>query len=222
MPRFAALLLACTFGVTACASAPSRDPVPDGDPVPNGAAPTVQPGAPGQETRSVEAGDLSSVARVEHVQADVDFMRGMIPHHAQALEMTALVPARTGDRTFRQMALRMEISQRDEIALMSDWLRARGEEVPALGHAMHMEHRMPGMLTQQQMAELEAAEGVAFERLFLNYMIQHHEGALVMVADLFGSRGGGQDSEIFQFATDVDADQRMEIDRMRAMLDDRH
>lgn len=149
----------------------------------------------------------------------------MIPHHAQALEMTALVPDRTGDEGFRRLALRMEISQRDEIALMERWLEARGASIPAGGaHGGHGEAgavMMPGMLTPEQMARLRAASGDEFERLFLELMIQHHEGALVMVAELFAAPQGGQESEIFQFASDVDADQRMEIERMRQMLEAR-
>ena len=152
-------------------------------------------------------------------------MQGMIPHHAQALDMTALVPDRTTDDAFRRMALRMEISQTDEIGLMERWLTARNQEIPA-DHAHHMMlsggmEMMPGMLSPEQMEQLEAASGVEFERLFLEFMIQHHQGALVMVYELFGSTGAGQESEIFQFASHVDADQGIEIARMRQMLEDR-
>ena len=142
-------------------------------------------------------------------------MRGMIPHHAQALEMTALTGPRDAGEAVRQMALRMEISQRDEIQLMERWLEKRGEEPPAGHHDM----LMPGMLTADQMERLGAAEGQAFDRLFLEYMIQHHEGALTMVATLLATPGAAQESEVFQFANDVDVDQRMEIARMRALLD---
>jgi uncharacterized protein (DUF305 family) len=164
-----------------------------------------------------------------HTEADVAFMQGMIHHHQQAVEMVALMEGRTTDRTMTQLGLRIDISQRDEIAFMERWLEARGQEPPrmsgmdhagmdhaAMGHEMPM---MPGMLTPEQMAALEAAEGMEFDRLFLEYMIQHHEGALVMVQDLFASPGAGQESEINRFAADVDADQAMEITRMQRMLE---
>jgi uncharacterized protein (DUF305 family) len=177
----------------------------------------------------VTESQLAEMGGVAYVQADVDFMQGMIPHHAQALQMTALVPDRTRDPGIVALALRMEISQRDEIALMSRWLRDRDEDVPSSARAHHMEHgggmtgmpMMPGMLTPEQMANLEAAAGPEFDRLFLEYMIQHHEGAIVMVDALFSTDGAGQESDIFQFASHVDADQRAEIGRMRSMLETR-
>jgi uncharacterized protein (DUF305 family) len=137
--------------------------------------------------------------------------------------MSALVDDRTRDRTLRQLALRIDISQRDEIALMERWLASRGEEVPDLAAHAAMGHHvmMPGMLTPEQMGQLAAAEGVEFERLYLELMIMHHDGALIMVRELFASPGAGQDSDIFRFAADVDADQTMEIERMRRMLDAR-
>lgn len=146
----------------------------------------------------------------------------MIGHHAQALEMTALVPSRTTRTDLRLLAKRIELSQRDEIGMMEEWLTHRGEAVPG-PHAHHGSGAalMPGMLTQEQMAQLAAASGPAFERLFLEYMIQHHQGALTMVKDLFATPGAGQEADIFTFASDVDSDQRMEIDRMTAMLEER-
>ena len=149
-------------------------------------------------------------------------MQGMIGHHAQAVEMTDLVDSRTASDAMRKLAQRIQVSQADEINMMERWLSTRGEDVPA-AHAHHaMEGMaatlMPGMLTPEEMARLSAAQGREFDRLFLEGMIKHHEGALVMVKDLFASAGAGQDAEIFGFATDVDADQRMEIDRMRGML----
>jgi uncharacterized protein (DUF305 family) len=161
-------------------------------------------------------------------------MQGMIPHHAQAIEMVALMPGRTtNDRLLRLGGRggRIEISQRDEIALMKRWLQDRGESVPdqagTAGHDMAGgDHAgmhgvlMPGMLTPEQMDQLAAAEGVAFDRLFLELMIGHHQGALVMVEELFSTPGGGQESWTYQFASDVDADQEMEIRRMRQMLDE--
>lgn len=143
-------------------------------------------------------------------------MQGMIPHHAQALEMTALVRENSRPGAVRQMALRMEISQADEIALMESWLRSHGEALRMEGMAAG--HRMPGMLTPDQMDDLRRTRGNEFERLFLEYMIQHHEGAIVMVQDLFSTAGAGQESTVFKFAGDVDADQRMEIARMQRVL----
>lgn len=142
-------------------------------------------------------------------------MQGMIHHHAQALEMADLVADRTDNESIRQMALRIEISQQDETARMRRWLGARGEEVPE-GHVHGA--LMPGMLSPDQMEQLAAARGAEFDRLFLEFMIQHHEGALTMVRDL-ASNGGGREPEIYVFTTDVDADQRAEIARMRDMLD---
>ncbi len=185
----------------------------------------MQPGAPGEPTRLISGTIPDEMGGAAWTAADAAFMRGMIPHHAQALRMTALVPDRAASRAVRQMALRMEISQRDEIALMERWLRDRGEDVPAWAHIQHGDHAamadmpmMPGMLTRQQMSRLEAAEGAEFDRLFLEYMIQHHEGAIVMVDTLFSTEGAGQESEMFQFASHVDADQRAEIARMRGLL----
>lgn len=148
-------------------------------------------------------------------EADVRFMQGMIPHHAQALDMTGLVPERTENQNLRRLAQRIEISQRDEIARMRRWLETRGEAVPGEHHHGPL---MPGMLTEGEMAQLSAARGVEFDRLFLELMIHHHEGALVMVDDLFTTDGAGQEAEIFLFASHVDGDQRAEIARMRSML----
>lgn len=188
-----------------------------GPPEPPGPV-TVRAGAPGEESEVLSSRELASLSGPEHTEADVRFMRMMIPHHAQALDMTDLVESRTSDEGLRQLALRMQISQRDEIALMERWLESRGG--PGMehedGHGL-----MPGMLTPGQMQELASAHDDMFDQLFLTYMIQHHEGALTMVADLFATRGGGQASEVFQFANDVDVDQRMEIARMRRMLEER-
>lgn len=146
-------------------------------------------------------------------------MQGMIGHHIQALEMTALVPTRTANERLQLLAKRIEISQGDEIQMLRDWLKAHGESVPD-PHAHHAPGAalMPGMLTAGEMQLLTDAKGAEFERRFLEFMIKHHDGALVMVDELFSSAGAGQQSDIFAFATDVDADQRMEIERMSAML----
>ena len=159
-----------------------------------------------------------------YAEADVAFMQGMIAHHGQALEMTGLARGRSGNPTLLSLAERIEQTQMAEIERMSRWLEARGETVPDpaayrqhAGHGAHDTH-MPGMLTPEQMARLAGTAGAAFDRLFLESMIRHHEGALVMVKALFATPGAGQDPELFGFASDVDADQRAEIARMRRLL----
>jgi uncharacterized protein (DUF305 family) len=179
----------------------------------------IQPGSPGESSRVITAEKAVDLSRIEHTGADVRFMQGMIGHHAQALEMTALLPSRSGRHDMRLLALRIEVSQADEIKMMQRWLQERGQPVPN-EHAHHAPGAplMPGMLTADQMDRLAGAKGAEFDRLFLELMIQHHDGALMMVKDLFSNPGAGQDSEIFAFVSDVDADQRMEIARMGAML----
>jgi uncharacterized protein (DUF305 family) len=182
-------------------------------------APIIQPGAPGESSRVVPPEKADALPRPGFTPADVKFMQGMIGHHAQAIEMTDLLRTRTNSEAMRKLALRIEVSQADEITMMQHWLEARGQEVPG-PHAMHLHGAtlMPGMLTPDEMNRLAEAKGTEFDRLFLEGMIKHHGGALTMVQDLFSTPGAGQDSEIFAFASDVDADQRMEIDRMDAML----
>jgi uncharacterized protein (DUF305 family) len=178
-------------------------------------------GAGGGERRSD-----STVSGVSYVAADVAFMQWMISHHAQALQMVALIPSRTNRQDMSSLGQRIAISQRDEIAMMQSWLRDHHQTIPVVdsaGDAMMpgmpmSEMQMPGMLTQAQMAALKAATGPAFERLFLQGMIQHHEGAITMVSKLLATPGAGQASEIFRFANDVVADQRAEISRMQALL----
>ena len=148
----------------------------------------------------------------------------MIHHHAQGVQMTALVADRAQAADLPVMAKRMDVSQSDEIVQMERWLAVRGEEVPSAaqhsghgGHGAHGGMLMPGMLTEEQMAALATATGPAFDRLFLESMISHHQGALVMVADLW-VQGGGQDPELFRLAQHIDSDQAIEISRMSAML----
>jgi uncharacterized protein (DUF305 family) len=183
------------------------------------APPIVQPGAPGQASRVVQAEQARDLSKVQFTAADVTFMQGMIHHHAQAVDMTQLLATRTASDDMKKLALRIELSQNDEMKMMRRWLAARGQEVPG-EHAHHMPGApmMPGMLSADEMAKLAAAKGPEFDRLFLEGMIKHHAGALTMVQELFAAPGAGQDSEIYAFASDVDADQRMEIDRMAAML----
>ena len=170
------------------------------------------------------APSTASAQERRYTPADVEFMQGMIGHHAQALDMAALVPSRTTNQSIRLLAQRIEISQKDEIRLMQAWLQHRGQLVPDPG-ASHMQHGagdhamlMPGMLTPEQMAQLTAARDGAFDRLFLRFMIQHHEGALTMVKTLFGSPGAAQETDTFRYVSDVDTDQRIEIERMRQLL----
>ena len=159
-----------------------------------------------------------------YTPADVEFMQGMIGHHAQAIAMAAMVPGRTTNPTMQLLAQRIDISQRDEIRLMQNWLRDRGQTVPdSTGH-MHKgggstDMLMPGMLTADQMAQLAAAKDNVFDRLFLQFMIQHHQGALTMVKTLFQSPGAAQATDTFRYVSGVDSDQRAEIERMQKMLD---
>jgi uncharacterized protein (DUF305 family) len=184
-----------------------------------GQAPVVQPGAPGQESRAISPAQSAAALEPRHTAADIMFMQGMIHHHAQALDMTALLATRTNSENMKKLALRIALSQEDEITMMREWLAERGADVPG-EHAHHAPGAplMPGMLTDADMARLAAAKGVEFDRLFLEYMITHHEGALVMVKELFSTPGAGQEGEIFAFASDVDADQLIEIRRMGLML----
>ncbi len=146
-------------------------------------------------------------------------MQDMIGHHAQAVEMVALIADRTARDEMRLLGKRIALSQSDEIALMRQWLEARGQAAPS-EHAHHLPGAklMPGMLSADQMERLAASKGAEFDRLFLEGMITHHSGALTMVRELLATPGAGQDVELFSFTADVDADQRMEIDRMSAML----
>ena len=179
----------------------------------------VQPGAPGQDSKIVSAEQARDLSKVQFTPADVKFMQGMIHHHAQAIDMVTLLETRTQSDDMKRFALRIQLSQDDEIKMMRRWLEVRGQEVPG-EHAHHMPAAplMPGMLTPEEMTRLAAATGPAFDRLFLEGMIKHHAGAITMVQQLFNTPGAGQDSEIYAFASDVDADQRMEIERMGAML----
>ena len=181
--------------------------------------PIVQPGAPGEASRVVAAEQARDLTKVQFTPADVKFMQGMIHHHAQAVDMTTLLTTRTASDDMKKLALRITVSQNDEMKMMRRWLAVRGQEVPG-EHAHHMPGApmMPGMLSAEEMAKLGETKGLEFDRLFLEGMIKHHAGALTMVQELFATAGAGQDSEIYAFASDVDADQRMEIDRMAAML----
>ena len=183
--------------------------------------PIIQPGAPGEPGRRISAEEASDLAGVLVTEADVKFMQGMIAHHAQALTMTALLESRTESEDMRSLAERIELSQRDEIDSMQEWLRSSGEEAVELDAHAHHGHDgalMPGMLTPAEMRRLEDARGAEFDRLFLELMIAHHRGALVMVDDLLSTAEAAQESTVFAFTSEVTADQSMEIDRMAGML----
>jgi len=154
-----------------------------------------------------------------HTAADVQFMSGMIAHHAQAVLIAGWAPTHQARDAVRRLCERIVVGQKDEIEIMQNWLRDRGETVPDSGaHQGHAGMLMPGMLTPEQVAQLDRARGTEFDRLFLTYMIQHHEGAVVMVDKLFGSTGAGQDEIVFKLSSDIYADQTTEIERMHKML----
>lgn len=187
---------------------------------------TVQPGAPGEASRQVDPGSVHD-ADERYTDADVAFMQAMLAHHAQALAMTGLVPDRTDRRDIRRAAERIERSQATEIELMRRWLESRGEEAPrahASARGAHgagvRGHEAHGMATPGEMAALAVSRGDEFDRLFLELMIRHHEGALRMARELLATEGAGEEPELFQFVSHVDADQRAEIARLRRMLND--
>jgi uncharacterized protein (DUF305 family) len=183
----------------------------------------VQPGAPGQPTRTLPP--LTRATLPPRSPKDVEFMQGMIMHHAQAVEMTALIESRTQNKELRLLGARISHSQSEEIRFMQRWLDARGQplslampDMPGMDMSQQP-MLMPGMLTPKQMDALRKAKGVEFDQLFLTGMIQHHGGALIMVKDLFDTAGAGQDAELFNFTTDIDSGQRAEIRIMQNMLE---
>ena len=191
----------------------------------------VQPGAPGAPSKALPPSTQATLP--PRSPADAEFMQGMIVHHAQAVEMTAMIPSHTQNKDLRSLGARISSSQSDEIKFMKRWLAARGESVqkgmpkmPGMDMSHDKSHDashgtmalMPGMLTPQQMEALQKAKDTEFDRLFLLGMIQHHNGALTMVKDLFDTAGAGQDAELFNFASDADNTQRAEIRIMETML----
>jgi uncharacterized protein (DUF305 family) len=160
--------------------------------------------------------ELPASAGAGFTVADVRFIQNMIGHHAQAIRMTEMAASRGASPRLLELARKIDISQRDEIALMEQWLTERKQPLPGAAHQHSM---MPGMLNADQLAQLDAARGPVFDRLFLEFMIRHHQGALQMVEELFETPRAGEDSDIFRFATDVDADQRDEIFVMERLLD---
>lgn len=178
----------------------------------------LQPGAPGQDTRTISTQQATDLSKVQATAADIKFMQGMIGHHAQAVEMVALINERTATPAMKLLGMRIQLSQEDEMKMMRSYLQDRGAAIPG-PHAHHEPGgMMPGMLTPEEMTQLANAKGVEFDRLFLRGMIKHHGGALKMVEDLFNTPGAGQEGGIFAFASDVEADQKMEIERMGMLL----
>jgi uncharacterized protein (DUF305 family) len=184
-------------------------------PPPDEAVSIVQPGAPGTPSQKLTRDQAKAVDTAKPIAQDVEFMRGMIHHHRQALLMTGWAPQRASSRDVKLMAQRMASVQKGEIELSERWLSTRGFDA---GH----EHdgtssSMPGMLTQAQLDKLEQADGRAFDRLFLRYMTRHHQGAITMVRDLIDD-GGGLEVEVNTFARNIESDQEIEIQRMRQVL----
>ena len=213
-PSTAAALLAAVV-IAGCSTATQQS-----------AAHRASPSSPQAELTPAAVARADS-GRPAYTAADVAFMTGMIGHHAQAIVMARWAPTHGASESIRTLAGRIDVAQGDEIAMMTRWLRDRRERVPDPSHQMAghnmpgmamSDSLMPGMLTPEQMQQLDAAKGPDFDRLFLTFMIQHHQGALTMVDHLFGSPGAGQEPTVFRFASDVSADQTTEIDRMRTML----
>jgi len=212
--RSARALLVAMLATAACASSPraSVQVVP---------TPVTTPSDPAFAAKA----RADSLLR-PYTAADIHFMSGMIGHHAQAIVMARWAPTHGASPAIRTLAARIINAQGDEIALMQHWLRDRNQEVPdatPMGMKMEMEGMehmmlMPGMLNDAQMKELNAARGADYDRLFLTYMIQHHNGAVTMVRELFATDGAGQDEQVFKFASDVQVDQSTEIARMQRML----
>lgn len=219
----ASLLLALTLATVGCAAAGGAAP------------PAAAPPALGSGERMPVAPAVAESARGRHTEADVHFMSAMIGHHAQAIVMAHMVPTHGASASVRTLAERILNSQRDEIASMQQWLRERGEPAPEVdsaggvtlpaahaghgaGHAAHATHAMPGMLSEAQMRQLDAARGPEFDRLFLSFMIQHHQGAVTMVEELLRSPGAGEEPAVFKLAADINVDQTTEIERMQRML----
>ena len=214
-PRRALLL--CVLGAAACGRAAGTGPATT--------SPPASATATAADIEALYRARLDS-ARMRFTEADVHFMTGMIGHHAQALVMAGLAPTHGAGPSVRILSARIINAQNDEIAIMQRWLRDRGRPVPEVhiagttmtvsGSAHHM--HMPGMLTAEQLDTLDQARGPEFDRLFLRFMIQHHQGAVTMVHDLFATDGAGQDLQSFKIASDIQVDQTTEIARMERML----
>ena len=185
----------------------------------NAEVPILQPGAPGNPTIELDAETAIAIADSSYTSADVEFLQGMIVHHYQAFLMSELAPARTNNQTILDLAGRIDISQTDEIDFMKKWLVDRGQSIPdpSMENMMH-HHKMMGMATPEQMMQLEASNSTDFDRLYLNLMIKHHDGAIEMVDRLNEFPGSAYDPQLYEFVTDLENDQAVEIERMNGIL----
>ncbi len=228
-PRIGLAAACCLALLGACATAPRPAAPPPAAPAPTQTTPSPAAAAqtPAQAQAPAEsmghhdhhmagAGAITIPAGARYTEADVRFMQGMIAHHAQAIHMSRMAPTRGASARLTRFAQKIDLSQAGEIVLMQEWLRANGQFAPDTSAWRTM--TMHGMLTAAELAKLEAARGPAFERLFLEYMIRHHEGALKMVADLFATPRAGQDVDVSVLANDVENTQTAEIGLMRQML----
>lgn len=179
----------------------------------------VRPGAPGEPTQQISAEELLDSPSFTYTEADVTFLQDMIPHHGQALTMSDWAPGRGSAPRILALAERIGITQAAEIARMREWLERRGEEVPQARGGMH-DMDMPGMLTMEQLAELESLSGAAFDIRFLELMIPHHQGAITMVNRLQATPGGGLEPMVNVLAENIEVDQRAEIGRMQRLLEE--
>jgi uncharacterized protein (DUF305 family) len=224
-------LMAPPVLVVALAACTSNEAEPSPRPKASASAPVVQLGAPGEANTTLSPEEAEGLADQvpRHTEADVAFVQGMLHHHMQALQMTAMVPTRADGEDLRTLAERMEVTQQVEIEQLEAWLAARRVEAPG-GHEDHGSHEgaghgsghesepMPGMLTRRQLADLAAARGKEFDRLFLASMIHHHQGAVLMVETLLSEGAGGQEPQVFHLAQGIASDQQVEISRMKSML----
>jgi uncharacterized protein (DUF305 family) len=181
--------------------------------------PIVKPGPPGEASRSISAEDASNLAGTQYAEADVRFMQGMISHHSQALEMAALVAGRSERDVLRELAGRIELSHKEQIGMIQEWLRARGQEATGMDR-QHTEgaRLVQGVVTAEEMSRLGGAAGIDFDRLFLELMIKNHRGALTMVDELLAQQGAAQDAQLFEFTSDIRSEEGTELDRMDVML----
>jgi uncharacterized protein (DUF305 family) len=212
-----ALALTAAALLAACSDDSGDDPASNSDRDVN----VVQPGAPGEPSRTLSQEEADQIEVPSHTDADVDFMQGMIHHHAQALVMTSMVRDRAASESLALLARRIEFAQETEIETMERWLTARDEETPtAEDHRENHGGRglMPGMVGHRELLKLADAQGRQFDRMFLEYMIRHHQGALTMVAQLRESESGGVEPEMDLFARHVESDQQIEINRMGGLL----
>lgn len=202
-------LYAWAVVVAACSSAPPQSPTP----VPPADEPVQIRTNPEAIARARE-----DSLRLPYTEADVRFMTMMIGHHAQAVKVSKWAATHGAGAAVQRLADRIINGQEDEIVLMQQWLADRQKPIPAADGSDHHHHSMPGMLTEEQLQQLDAARGTEFDRLFLTFMIQHHQGAVQMAQELFRTPGAAQDQTVFKFASDVNVDQTTEIARMEQML----